>query len=100
MKIIDRLYVETYGNFEPRVDKENYTMLGNKYVYCIHCDCYNRGIGQVIRRHERRDKHKLNVFLTEWLEYRNREKIVFHVVDDWEDEEPKRIMIIDPCVQK
>jgi hypothetical protein len=25
---------------------------------------------------------------------------VFHVVDEWEDEEPKKLMIIEPCVQK
>ena len=100
MKHIDRLYVETYGNFEPRVDKENYTMLGNLYVYCKDCGSYNRGIGQILRKHLNNDKHKLNVLLTEWLEYKKRDRIVFHVVDDCEDEVPKKVMIIEPCVQK
>jgi uncharacterized protein YqiB (DUF1249 family) len=100
MKIIDRLYVDTYGNFAPRVHKEDYKMLGKKYVYCQDCDCYSLGVGQIIRKHKASTKHALNVFLTEWLEYSNRDRIVFHVVDEWEDEEPKKVMIIEPCVQK
>jgi hypothetical protein len=95
MKNIDRLYIETYGNFAPRIHKDNYKLMGNTYVYCSHCDCYNLGIGQVLRRHYKRDKHRLNVFLTEYLRsFESRQ--VFHVVSDWGDEKPTRVMIIEP----
>jgi hypothetical protein len=92
MKIVDRLYIDTYGNLKPRVDKPPYEMLRDSYVYCRDCDCYSLKNSQVIKRHLNNNKHKLNVFLTEWLEYQNDKPRVFWVVDDWDDETPKKVM--------
>ena len=93
--MIDRLYVDTYGNLKPRVDKENYKLMDRTYVYCKDCDSYSVGVKQVIKRHLNGNKHKLNVFLTEWLEYQKDKPMVFWVVDDWDDETPKKVLKFD-----
>jgi hypothetical protein len=92
--VIDQLYLDTYGNMKPRVHKDNYKLMDRSYVYCMDCDCYSVAVNQVIKRHINSNKHKLNVFLTEWLEYKKNEPKVFWVVDDWDDKVPKRILKI------
>lgn len=118
-KFVDRMYIETYGNFDPRVHKENYKLLGKLYVYCYDCGTFNSSVSGVLKKHYNSPKHKFNVFLTglakngtwpieysvediakEYMSYSENRSRVFHVVDDWDDEVPKRVMRIPACVQK